>query len=387
MHKENFRILIVDDEKSFLLLLSKILEDAGYAVKGFTDPEEAVKAVDSFLPDSAAFPAVVRNPNDAFTKALIYVYDNNLTSITTGGICGRKTTGITVGTTPNVAFVVISGSDDYTIDTTLNGTLNGSPINGVITGSGYITGTITVNDNDIIKWITLDELRIKAGCQGAQLKILNNELPYGFQNSPYSSVTIFADGGVPFTGVGKYRWCVNGTLPSGLYLCPSNVLEATNCLSVDESNWERSDTTTFGNSTCTGNGTPTSSGTFNLTFFVRDDNDQSGNNDNIAQKTLVLTINPAAVTGCSAYRVWNNIGSTYDFMVDGNCRNNIVNGGEITEQGSNLLLNSGETIDRYLQFGTCWVSAGASLTYNQAVTADTDGDCCVNFNGTDRTCP
>lgn len=53
MHKENFRILIVDDEKSFLLLLSKILEDAGYAVKGFTDPEEAVKAVDSFSPNLA----------------------------------------------------------------------------------------------------------------------------------------------------------------------------------------------------------------------------------------------------------------------------------------------------------------------------------------------
>lgn len=51
MHKENFRILIVDDEKSFLLLLVKILEDAGYTVKGMTDPEEAVRVVDSFSPN------------------------------------------------------------------------------------------------------------------------------------------------------------------------------------------------------------------------------------------------------------------------------------------------------------------------------------------------
>ncbi len=51
MHRENFRILIVDDEKSFLLLLVKILEDAGYTVKGMTEPEEALKAVDSFLPN------------------------------------------------------------------------------------------------------------------------------------------------------------------------------------------------------------------------------------------------------------------------------------------------------------------------------------------------
>lgn len=51
MQKENFRVIIVDDEKSFLLLLSKIVKDAGYTVKGFTDPEDALKAVDSYMPD------------------------------------------------------------------------------------------------------------------------------------------------------------------------------------------------------------------------------------------------------------------------------------------------------------------------------------------------
>ena len=50
MQKENFRILVVDDEKSFLLLLTKILQDAGYTVKGVTDPEDALRIVDSFAP-------------------------------------------------------------------------------------------------------------------------------------------------------------------------------------------------------------------------------------------------------------------------------------------------------------------------------------------------
>ena len=51
MHRKNFRVLIVDDEKSFLLLMMKILEDAGYSVKGLTDPEAALKILDSFLPN------------------------------------------------------------------------------------------------------------------------------------------------------------------------------------------------------------------------------------------------------------------------------------------------------------------------------------------------
>lgn len=51
MQKKNFQILIVDDERSFLLLLTKILEDAGYTVKGFTDPEDALASIDSYFPN------------------------------------------------------------------------------------------------------------------------------------------------------------------------------------------------------------------------------------------------------------------------------------------------------------------------------------------------
>jgi len=50
VERSNFRILIVDDEKSFTLLLSRILQDAHYTVKGITDPREALSIVDSFHP-------------------------------------------------------------------------------------------------------------------------------------------------------------------------------------------------------------------------------------------------------------------------------------------------------------------------------------------------
>jgi DNA-binding NtrC family response regulator len=51
MNKENFRILIVDDEKSFLLLMTRILGDEGYTINGLTSPEEALKLIDSFGPN------------------------------------------------------------------------------------------------------------------------------------------------------------------------------------------------------------------------------------------------------------------------------------------------------------------------------------------------
>ncbi len=51
MPRENFKIIVVDDESSFLLLLTKILEDEGYTVKGVSDPEVAIEIIDSFSPN------------------------------------------------------------------------------------------------------------------------------------------------------------------------------------------------------------------------------------------------------------------------------------------------------------------------------------------------
>lgn len=262
----------------------------------------AVESIISFasasnrIPTTSEFQSIARTSRDAWKKDLYYIPDANLDDLTAGGVCGRKTTGITLrictnsqctsyNDISNVAFVIISGSENYNIQT--------NNVSGMVVV--YETGTINIDNystdmnrpetyDDLIKWITLDELRTKTGCQGSQLKIINNELPYGFQNSQYSAA-VFADGGVPFGSSGKYKWCRQESSPTGLTFNPSTI--STNALGLSENLWGQSNSLSI-------SGTPTAFGNFTLTIFVRDNNDTSGSNDNITQKTLVLTINPAS---------------------------------------------------------------------------------------------
>ena len=44
---ENARILVIDDEKNYLLVLEALLADAGYSVTAINDPEMAL----AFLED------------------------------------------------------------------------------------------------------------------------------------------------------------------------------------------------------------------------------------------------------------------------------------------------------------------------------------------------
>jgi DNA-binding NtrC family response regulator len=50
MSKANYRILIVDDEKSILLLLKRILEEEGYSVKSASDGKDALGVAGKFKP-------------------------------------------------------------------------------------------------------------------------------------------------------------------------------------------------------------------------------------------------------------------------------------------------------------------------------------------------
>ena len=298
-------------ELSIVLVLMGILISFGTGMIApltkrvkYTETKEvvnaAVESIISFasannrIPTTSEFQSIVRTPRDAWTKDLYYIPDVNLDDLNAGGVCGRKTTGITVRfytdaltytDISNVAFVIISGSENYNIQT--------NNVSGRVTA--YQTGTINIDNytvdmnrpeayDDIIKWITLDELRAKTGCQGSQLKLINNELPYGFQNSQYIA-TVFADSGVPFGSGGKYKWCRQENSPTGLTFSPSTL--SSNALGLAENLWGQADSITI-------SGTPTAFGNFTLTVFVRDDNDTSGSNDNITQKTLVLTINPAS---------------------------------------------------------------------------------------------
>lgn len=51
MGNENFRILIVDDEKSFASLLERILLDEGFTIKCFNDPSELLQMYEQFNPN------------------------------------------------------------------------------------------------------------------------------------------------------------------------------------------------------------------------------------------------------------------------------------------------------------------------------------------------
>lgn len=245
------------------------------------------------------FTPAVRNPTDTWSKPLYYIYDNKLTDPSIGGICGRKTTDLTIRKCPNaactspttisnVAFVILSGGENYNNQTSgTRGVTAATNINLYDIDVGNIdnyAGDMNRPESydDIVKWITLDELRIKAGCVGPQLKILNNELPSGKVLSSYAA-TIYADGGVPYATGGKYRWCRQGSSSTGLTFSPGTL--NTDCMNLAEGSWGRSDNLTI-------SGTPSGAGSFNFTFFVRDNNARRGTNDNIAQKTFVITINP-----------------------------------------------------------------------------------------------
>jgi len=343
------------------------------------------------LPTNTEFPQAVRNPNDAWTKPLVYFVDSSLTTSSNNpaeGICGRKTTNLIVCTDancnnqiPDVAFIVVSGGPNYNVQT---GPSTTSPCpSGKTCYKVYPQDTPNVDDypndftrqeeyDDIVKWVTLDELRIKAGCQGAQLKILNNELPYGYAGSDYKA-TIYAEGGVPFQSGGKYeyRWCREDNLPSGSGLSFNPSTKSLDCLSLPEASWGQADVLTI-------NGKPTAPGSYTLTFFVRDNQDPSGSNDNIAQKTFVLTINPS-VNPCTSYSLSiSNYGTQKSFRIDSGTCTNLDNG------GSSYI--SGLSSNNQLTIYSTMLCLGNTLLQGSMQSLDSNGDCLVNVSCQGNNC-
>jgi hypothetical protein len=192
------------------------------------------------LANSANFPKIIPDPTDPYGQPLYYIYDNNLTSLSSGGLCGRSFTTLSVNFYPNpgaspttqisnVAFVVLSSGPDLKVETVLSGTFNGSSINGPVSGSGYANGTVSIYSSgatiaaaggypydDITRIVTLNELQARAHCAGVtrgRLMLLNNELPSACAGSWYAA-TLYPDGGVPDSS-GNYTWS-EPVLPSWL---------------------------------------------------------------------------------------------------------------------------------------------------------------------------
>lgn len=263
------------------------------------------------LPTVAEFTGAVKKPNDAWGNPLWYVVDTNLTALSAGTadtICGRKATNLTVRScvnagcttftdTPNTAYIVFSGGANVNNQVAATQAVAAATtINIYDTGlnvdnyAGDLGGTRAEPVDDITRWITLNELRTKAGCAGPQLKVLNNELPSGSVTASYGS-NVYGDGGIPFTAGGSYRWCMQtttGVLATDLpgFTVTPNVVN-TNCQGLAEGTWGQANNLQLLKTA--GSGT---AGSYSVTVFVRDNADTAGTNDNIASKAFVVTVSP-----------------------------------------------------------------------------------------------
>jgi hypothetical protein len=227
--------------------------------------------------------ANVRKTTDAWNQPLFIRVANETKSNSepegqcstpTGTICDRKSTTLTVKICndaactsyqpiSNVAFVVASKGPNYNLQI-MNGTSEVRIYSPGLQVDSYFGTYEGVSDpnrpeefDDIVKWVTLDELRTKMGCPGAQLRIITTELPLAYQNQPYSA-TIYAEGGVK-----PLDWR-NSTIPPWL-----------NCT-------HSSDTTAYN---CTG--TPSCPGSYTLTVSVVDNSVNS-----TATRSYTINVQP-----------------------------------------------------------------------------------------------
>jgi len=154
--------------------------------------------------------------------------------------------------TPSFTGTVTAGSGDTLAqqDTTNSRAANETA---VTSSAGTYTGTFSLSG--AANWSALIATFLPAGANGTPT-ITTTTLPSGQQNASYSA-TLAATG-----GTSPYSWSItSGTLPVGLSLSAS-----TGVIS----------------------GTPTGSGTSNITIQVRDNNAQT------ASKLLSITINPVS---------------------------------------------------------------------------------------------
>ncbi len=200
-------ILLVSGSMMFQSL-GKITED----IETDNTIDQKKKSIISFvtngkaLPDDTQVLTLGTKNTDSLGNDIQYFHDVNLED--NDSICNKNTTTLSVVrcadqtcTTPiqtisNVAFVL--ASDGYNIVSQTQLVSNSVKVyeNDVeISGKDY---------DDIVDWITLNELRVKAHCNRERLFILNNELPYGYDGNTYTT-TIYPKGGVPYN-TDDFQW-------------------------------------------------------------------------------------------------------------------------------------------------------------------------------------
>jgi len=174
-------------------------------------------------------------PQDAYgvdfhliTDPTLDKFDNGTedkTAMDYSPICGTNGTDMTVSicndaacsspaTVTDAAFVLVSGSVNKNIQTALDTATD--------TVTVYVQGDDAVDDytadlggaarpekyDDIVDWVTLPELRSKAGCDPLKLDLIDTAVPAVQNDVPYS-YTVFAKGGIPYSNSSpeaSYYW-------------------------------------------------------------------------------------------------------------------------------------------------------------------------------------
>ena len=238
------------------------------------------------IPNNDEFDKISTKNKDIWDKNLTYRYDKNLTN--KNSLCYEKNTSLQITicensdcskvqkTINNVAFLILSNGEN------LNKQTDTSKDNIKI----YIPGVKVDDDpsdtnnpqkyDDLVKWVTLEELQNNIDCSEEKLHIINNSIPYGYQNEDYNA-TIYATGGLQFQNNGKYKWCYEGQLPKGLKANPN--FHSNNCLN-DIDFWENADNFNI-------SGKPKVSGDYKIKVYVAD------KLNNVDKKFFVITINPS----------------------------------------------------------------------------------------------
>jgi len=242
--------------KAFTLIeLSIVLIIVGLVIGGsfkmaklIREQSQTAQAKESVKAASAAIIGYARKwidlptPQD-FTKNLspvqsktegemFYFADPQLTNNT--DICSINKTDLNVTvysagtlsrTVENVAFVLAHRSANHNMQTAVTGN---NPyvirIDDPFTKADYNSSDYTHTSDsfdDIVKWMTLSELQGLVDCSGNTLKIINDyALPRAKNGTVYPTVSIFADGGYPFSTTKEYKWCIE--TPTALGWLKSN---------------------------------------------------------------------------------------------------------------------------------------------------------------------
>ncbi|TCK60615.1 type II secretion system protein [Seleniivibrio woodruffii] len=133
-------------------------------------------------------------------------YTNTQVIICTTAACDNTDTNKT--TVENVAFVMASGGDNKNLQTAdVSGVVKVYPQGSVIDANTTVTNRAEGYD-DIVDWISLNELRSKVGCDGEYIKFTSQMMPAVKKSTSYS-YNFYVEGGIPFNGTSnqaEYEW-------------------------------------------------------------------------------------------------------------------------------------------------------------------------------------